>query len=91
MAKLWGYATFHALARGVVTPRGTHCIILFVQEKKPDHFTPYANALKTGICIGRAKRDMGMIVALLKRRMPGTRFMCFTDGFTARHTLISAG
>lgn len=45
LAELWGYATFHAIARGVVTPRGTNVIILFVSEEKPDDFIQYEDLL----------------------------------------------
>ena len=34
LAKHWGYADYHALARGVVTPRGQNVIILFMTEDK---------------------------------------------------------
>jgi hypothetical protein len=34
LAELWGYASFHAIARGVVTPRGDNKIVLFVTEEK---------------------------------------------------------
>jgi putative restriction endonuclease len=45
LAELWGYATYHAIARGVVTPRGTNLIVLFVSEEKPTGFTPYEDLL----------------------------------------------
>lgn len=45
LAALWGYASFHALARGVVTPAGENTVILFVTEnKKPDR-EPYQDRL----------------------------------------------
>jgi hypothetical protein len=38
LAKLWGYAGFEAISRGVVTPRDDNKIILFItQNKRPDH------------------------------------------------------
>jgi len=46
LAKLWGYASFHPLARGVVTPRGDHKIILFVTFKKTQAMEPYKDALR---------------------------------------------
>jgi len=45
LADLWNYATFHAIARGVVTPAGDNKIILFVSEEKPDDFTQYEDRL----------------------------------------------
>lgn len=46
LAKLWGYESFHALARGVFTPRGSNQIILFVKEEKRDGDEPYADMLE---------------------------------------------
>ncbi|MFM7204974.1 MAG: DUF3427 domain-containing protein, partial [Myxococcota bacterium] len=34
LAEMWGYTGYQALARGVVTPRGSHYIILFVTSDK---------------------------------------------------------
>ncbi len=41
LAKLWGYQSFHALAKGVVTPVGTNYIIFFVTKDKQDALTQY--------------------------------------------------
>ena len=45
LAELWGYASFHALARGVVTPKDDNKIILFVTEEKQADAEPYDDAL----------------------------------------------
>lgn len=45
LARLWGYQTFHAIAKGVVTPAGTPFIILFITENKQAGSTPYVDAL----------------------------------------------
>lgn len=45
LAKIWGYASYHAIARGVVTPQGTNKIILFVTQEKQDSLEPYADRL----------------------------------------------
>ena len=45
LAQLWGYASFHAIARGVETPSGDNKIILFVTEQKQDSAEPYADKL----------------------------------------------
>jgi hypothetical protein len=45
LAKLWGYSSFHAIARGVVTPRGDNKIILFVTEEKQSTFEQYLDRL----------------------------------------------
>lgn len=41
LADIWGYESYHALARGVVTPADDHKIILFVTEEKQDFQTQY--------------------------------------------------
>lgn len=45
LADIWGYASFHAIARGVVTPRNTNKIILFVTEEKQSFQEQYDNQL----------------------------------------------
>lgn len=41
LADMWGYATYNAIARGVVTPRGGGYIILFVTRQKQEALTQY--------------------------------------------------
>jgi hypothetical protein len=45
LAHLWGYADFHALARGVVTPRNDNKIILFVTHEKQSGHEQYDDEL----------------------------------------------
>jgi putative restriction endonuclease len=45
LARLWGYETFHAIARGVVTPRDAGVIILFVTREKQATLTQYHDFL----------------------------------------------
>lgn len=45
LAKLWGYKSYEAIARGVVTPRGDNKIILFVTENKQPSAEPYKDRL----------------------------------------------
>lgn len=45
LAKLWGYRSFHAISRGVVTPRDDDVIILFVTREKQASFTQYRDFL----------------------------------------------
>lgn len=49
LALLWGYQSFHAIARGVVTPAHDNKIILFVTEEKQEGLTQYADRLRGGI------------------------------------------
>lgn len=45
LADMWGYRSWRALARGVVTPQGSHEIILFVTENKQECFEQYEDRL----------------------------------------------
>lgn len=45
LARLWGYSSFHALARGVVTPQGDNLIILFVTEEQQTSSEQYVDRL----------------------------------------------
>jgi hypothetical protein len=45
LAELWGYSSFHAIARGVVTPRDDNKIVLFVTEEKQSGFEQYSDHL----------------------------------------------
>ena len=45
LAELWGYASFHAIARGVVTPREDNKIVLFVTEEKQASAEQYSDRL----------------------------------------------
>jgi hypothetical protein len=49
LAELWGYKTFHALARGVVTPAEDNKIVLFVTENKQTSAEPYSDAFNGDI------------------------------------------
>ncbi|HJS20090.1 MAG TPA: HNH endonuclease [Anaerolineales bacterium] len=41
LAKNWGYQSFHAISKGVITPAGTNYIIFFVTKDKQEALTQY--------------------------------------------------
>jgi hypothetical protein len=45
LAELWGYESFHAIARGVVTPREENVIVLFVTHRKQRSLTQYDDVI----------------------------------------------
>lgn len=45
LAKLWGYSSMHAIARGVVTPKDDNKIILFVTHEKQSGAEQYEDEL----------------------------------------------
>jgi hypothetical protein len=57
LAELWGYESFHALARGVVTPRDDNKIILFVTQEKESSFEQYEDALADRVLRWEGPKD----------------------------------
>lgn len=49
LAEIWGYSSFHAIARGVVTPRDDKKVVLFVTEQKQSSAEQYADRLSGNI------------------------------------------
>ena len=49
LAALWGYKSFHAIAKGVVTPASDKKIILFVTQDKQTSATDYKDVLREDI------------------------------------------
>ena len=41
LAERWGYKSYDAIRRGIVTPAGTNIVILFVTEKKVSYATQF--------------------------------------------------
>ena len=46
---MWGYAGYEAISRGIVTPRNTKYIILFITKVKQNFFTQYQDNFAEGI------------------------------------------
>ena len=49
LADLWGYASYHAIARGIVTPQNDNKIIIFITEEKQSSSRQYVDRLIGGI------------------------------------------
>lgn len=49
LASLWGYASYHAFAKGVFTPRDDNKIILFITEEKQASVEQYEDKLRGDI------------------------------------------
>lgn len=49
LSEIWGYNGYQAIARGVVAPKGTNYIILFVTEEKQAFQEQYADKLDGNI------------------------------------------
>lgn len=46
LAERWGYASHHAISRGVVTPAGSRYIVLFVTKEKQESLTQYRDYIE---------------------------------------------
>ena len=57
LAELWGYASFHAIARGVITPKNMNEIILFVTEEKQSFQAQYQDRLCEGVLFWEGPTD----------------------------------
>ena len=49
LAELWGYVSYHAIARGIVTPQNDNKIIIFITEEKQSSSRQYVDRLVGGI------------------------------------------
>jgi hypothetical protein len=49
LARLWGYKDWHALGRGIITPKDENKIILFVTHHKQESLTQYHDELIDGV------------------------------------------
>lgn len=45
LASLWGYANYHAIRKGVVTPHGEKLIFMFITQEKHETAVPYVDKL----------------------------------------------
>lgn len=45
LAKAWGYKSFHAIARGIVTPQSDNKIVIFITEEKQNSSRQYQDRL----------------------------------------------
>lgn len=49
LAEIWGYKSYHAIRRGIVTPKDKNIIILFITEQKISYATQYQDNLDGAI------------------------------------------
>ena len=59
LARRWGYASHHAISRGVVTPQSGKVIILFVTRVKQEALTQYADALSGDLLFWEGQEKHG--------------------------------
>ena len=89
LARLWGYQSFHAISKGVVTPADTKHIILFVTKDKQQAL-PHTTITLMEICFsGKAKKNTVQTKESLKQIKTKTKFICSTEIGITRHLFIS--
>lgn len=59
LAKLWGYANYRAIARGVVTPAGSKAIVLFVTRQKQEGLTQYEDFISGDVLHWEGEKGHG--------------------------------
>jgi len=57
LAKMWGYQTFHAISRGVITPQGKSVIILFITKEKQETLTQYEDHIDKDILFWEGEKE----------------------------------
>lgn len=77
LAELWGYTSFNALARGVVTPRDDNKIILFVTEQKQSSAAQYADRLSGNVLEWEGPHDHFAEERMLKAEVNGEEIHLF--------------
>ena len=59
LADMWGYKDHHAIVKGIVTPKDSNIVILFVTKKKQSGATPYIDELKGNILYMQGQEKHG--------------------------------
>jgi putative restriction endonuclease len=82
LAALWGYSSFQALSRGVVTPKGDNKIILFITEEKQRSAEQYADRLNGDLLLWEGPSDHFAEDRMVRSKTSGEEIHVF---YRARH------
>jgi putative restriction endonuclease len=77
LAQLWGYESFHAISRGVVTPKGKKVILLFVTRDKQDSLTQYRDILSEDRLEWEGERGHGSDDRIARAHERGEQILLF--------------
>ncbi|MCU1251038.1 MAG: hypothetical protein JWQ49_4067 [Edaphobacter sp.] len=77
LAALWGYSSYHALARGVVTPKTDDKIVLFVTENKQESAEQYVDQLNGDVLHWEGPKDHFAEERMLKAAQSGEEIHLF--------------
>lgn len=78
LARLWGLASFHAIGRGVFTPKGFNQIFLFVTRERLGWMTPYNNFLDDDLLFWDGEKGHVNDRRIVNASHSVTKFTCST-------------
>ena len=91
LAALWGYSSFQALSRGVVTPKGDNKIILFVTEEKQQSAEQYTDRLNGDLLLWEGPSDHFAEDRMVRSKRCGKRYTFYSSKASFRFHLPWAG
>ena len=68
LARLWGYQTWSAIGRGVVTPRDQNIIILFITKEKQETLTQYEDHIDNDLLFWEGEKEHGNDLRIAAQR-----------------------
>ena len=77
LSEIWGYESHHAISRGVVTPKDSRYIILFVTKEKQRAFTQYQDFLEGDILHWEGEERHGSDDRIVKAKEVGDQIHLF--------------
>jgi len=77
LAAMWGYESFQAIAKGVVTPKGQNLIVLFVTRFKQRSLTQYDDYIEDGLLYWEGEDGHGNDQRVVQAEERGTAIHLF--------------
>lgn len=68
LAKLWGYESYEAISRGVITPKGDNSIVFFITKQKQEHLTQYVDHIEQDILFWEGEEKHGSDKRIIEKR-----------------------
>ncbi len=66
LAKLWGYESFNAISRGVVTPKDQKVMVFFITKEKQESMTQYEDHIDQDILFWEGEKQHGSDGRIIK-------------------------
>ena len=68
LARMWGYATFNAISRGVITPKQQKLIVFFITKEKQESLTPYEDHIDQDMLFWEGENAHGNDARIVARQ-----------------------